>query len=847
MNTHRPRRHASDRDLFELAEGELPLERSKSLWEHLSQCLECRQRFTQWSDAQRMVTELPVTDAPSRVMARVRERLRESVPPRVPVSVRWAPRRWVPAAAAAAALLLAVFGSLHYWQRVHLATDSRARIARFEVDSGAAPQPADRPGPSADWGSVTATGSARTMSREAGLATAPPTLGPVRPPADRHDGDVVAPPIPEGPRPESPGAGLPVVKREFVAHTGPTDGAPAAGRPLGPGETLRTGDTDRAFIELPDGGQMVVGFDTEIEVAKAASLGGDGGFSVELARGDVWAWSPGDGGKISVLTPKGASRIHHGTAIVRLHPAKEFPQARGKAPLEVVAFGGQVEFADTKRRVTTLRPGQVLLADKEPWSLHLEPKAFERVIEVAGGRGKRTDAWQVWPLSGADLLSQLEAPRLPLGAKLELGPEEAPGLQVASVVPGSNAEQAGIQAGDAVVRMGDLRISTVRDLAAGELRLAQQEQGPRITLRREGLELSLELADRITEPSLCQRADEGLEKVALHASDDDIGGAVDTCLRLVSEQPACAAHWYNLGLLREYQGRFGDALAAYKKAEGIEPESPLVLTALARVYARIGNLTRARTKALKADAIQPLGTTRYLLGRIGVLDTNLAEMEQWSNMLLGSHTDEDKAWGELLAGQLAYIRSDHAGARRSFENALSLDPANFRATYYQAVASRELGDIAGAERRLERLVQVWRDSVAALNLMADLASKRGDWERARSWLERTFALQPDSAVLLCNRGLISLKEDDPEQAIRFYEEAIQADPSLIPAHTGLGDAALEAGRSGLAAKHYEEALRLNPSSQRLLDKLVVIYEQRGEPDQVERVRRRYDLCWAVPR
>ena len=42
--------HLSDRDLFELAEGELPPDRSKLLWGHMSRCPECRRRFTEWTD-----------------------------------------------------------------------------------------------------------------------------------------------------------------------------------------------------------------------------------------------------------------------------------------------------------------------------------------------------------------------------------------------------------------------------------------------------------------------------------------------------------------------------------------------------------------------------------------------------------------------------------------------------------------------------------------------------------------------------------------------------------------------------------------------------------------------------
>ncbi len=826
MNSSQTPGHPSERDLFELAEGELPTDRSKPLWGHVARCLECRQRFTEWTDAQRMVAGASVTDVPERVMVRVQQRLEEATRLCPPVWVRWAPAHGAAAVAVAAALLLVVFGLHQSRQKAHDAPRGPERVAR--------------PEPSVDWGAASATGVATASAPEASVRGRPTERHPgppsVRPPQDDRPSGSGSREPPASPQPQ-----IVVAEREFVAGTGPASAAGEAlsvGQPLGPGDVLRTGDTDRALIELPDGGQMVVGFDTEIKVTKAVLLGAETDFSVKLAGGEVWAWSPGDGGKISVLTPKGSGRLHHGQAMVRLYGATGAPLRTRRSRLEVLPYQGVVEFTDEAGALTPLAPGHLLVANRELRTLRLEPKAYSRLISVSGGWGRRQDIWRIRTWSVVDLLSALDAPRLVLGAKLGPVAEGEAGLEVLAVARGSNADRAGITAGDRITQLGDRAIETLGDVAAGEL-LLTSELEPTVTVRRDSAEVPLELPVAPNAPVLSTPADGDIRGLAALAASGDIEQAAGRCLELVDAHPMCAGHWYNLGALREYQRRWADALAAYKKAESLQPGQPLLLTALGRVYGRIGNLTRARTALLAADELGSSGTVGYLLGRVAILGTDLGEAEFWSNDLLASESNDDKAWGELLAGQLAYIRSDHETAAERFGRATRLDPANLLGTLYLAAATDALGHTPPTRELLRPLLRAWPDLLAAVNLMGMTAFWERDWAEAGRWYERGIALEPDSPALLCNRGMVAEAEGRYDEAIDCYQKAIEADVSFVRAYTDLGDVTAETGRLDQAAQHYEKALRLAPGDGDLLDRAVAVYKQLGNDDRAQQLVQRY--------
>jgi tetratricopeptide (TPR) repeat protein len=113
-----------------------------------------------------------------------------------------------------------------------------------------------------------------------------------------------------------------------------------------------------------------------------------------------------------------------------------------------------------------------------------------------------------------------------------------------------------------------------------------------------------------------------------------------------------------------------------------------------------------------------------------------------------------------------------------FEEALKLDPANWRYIY-------------------------------------GLGSARGD----TAMLERAAALAPWETNILEALGAAYIAKGQTSEAVRVFREATERDPEDAAAFSNLGNALLEAGDKPGAEKAFREALRLLPEVPQMRDNL----------------------------
>lgn len=633
--------------------------------------------------------------------------------------------------------------------------------------------------------------------------------------------------------------GRPVIIR------GQTTQVPTVGTRLIPGDEIRTGETDRALIRLPDSGQIVVGFDSSALISAGLQSEKESTTTMELVRGNLWVWSPGDGREICIESRKGIGRVYHGEALVRHHEPLTTANWQRDAVIEVLAFSGQVSFLDPRGRLVEIPLSHAIRAGQRTEIISAEEQPLVRILRLSSTWGTLYEAWQMPPLTAVDLLTQLDVPRVSLGAKLKPTLQPQQGLQVASIEPGSNAEQAGLRAGDNVLCVGQLPIVTATDVAASELLLAGQTERT-ITVGRGDTHLTLSLPRAATPPRLCDSANAHLSAIAVLTARADIGRAEQECMQITKEQPTCGSGWFNLGLLQEYQGRCSEALASYKKARQMSPESAEVHLALGRVYARDANGRRAAVAMARAVSIKSTGLGHYLLGKVLLLDGRLEQAQEQTQLLLTSSSAEDRAWGHSLAGQTAYIvDSDLSQVSLHWAEASVLDPANIEVTYYMAVAKWNMGNTTEAKQLLKALLQAQPDFIGATSLMGVIASGEQNWQEARQWFEKGRALAPESPVFPYNLGKVALATGDPAAAAIYYRQSIRKDPSFTVAYIGLGVALDRAGRWEMAAELYQEALELDPGNTDALDRLVALWNRHDQPERARHLGRRYDLMSAA--
>ena len=127
-----------------------------------------------------------------------------------------------------------------------------------------------------------------------------------------------------------------------------------------------------------------------------------------------------------------------------------------------------------------------------------------------------------------------------------------------------------------------------------------------------------------------------------------------------------------------------------------------------------------------------------------------------------------------------------AEARRSFERALALDPADIWA----------LVGIANA------------DAVAAITFLPDDRAAR--LVTAEAALTKALSLAPENSVAHMCQGIIQIHTNRVLQGVREFERALELDRNLANAHGQIGAAKILLGRAEDTEAHVQEALRLSP-------------------------------------
>lgn len=136
------------------------------------------------------------------------------------------------------------------------------------------------------------------------------------------------------------------------------------------------------------------------------------------------------------------------------------------------------------------------------------------------------------------------------------------------------------------------------------------------------------------------------------------------------------------------------------------------------------------------------------------------------------------AWALNRRGQSRVDEGDKSLADADFEQALDLDPTNWRALHNRAVSYAQDGKFAEALDDFNRVAE----------------------------------LNPLYAKAFANRATLFAQSGDLEVALDDYQRACRLDPKLLVAHVGLGRTYHLLGRREEALDAFNQALELDPES-----------------------------------
>lgn len=245
--------------------------------------------------------------------------------------------------------------------------------------------------------------------------------------------------------------------------------------------------------------------------------------------------------------------------------------------------------------------------------------------------------------------------------------------------------------------------------------------------------------------------------------------------RLPASEPVFAPLVYRQGFAFLKEGKYGDALAAFRGAAALDPLSDRAYFAQSDAYEKLDKLE---------DALE---ATRQAIHR---------------------HATDARHHYQLGELHLALNQKDEA--RLAFERAVSLDGSLLGGRLHLAGLALHAGKTKDAVSYLERAVHPAPDDAEARRFLGLAFWADRQYEKSLEQLRTAIRLNPrdERARMALARVLyVGQRSDDVEQALK---EAIQAIPGLGVAHYSLGRLYYNKGRRDEALKELERASELGP-------------------------------------
>lgn len=244
---------------------------------------------------------------------------------------------------------------------------------------------------------------------------------------------------------------------------------------------------------------------------------------------------------------------------------------------------------------------------------------------------------------------------------------------------------------------------------------------------------------------------------------------------LETERVSRPEPWFELGEAYQNEGKFPEALAAYRQSLARDPAFAPALLGMGATLQK----NRATTGALEA------------LRRA----TEAAP-------------DSGVAWNQL--GQAEIDAGQPDPAKRAFEKALAIDPDTPQPHNGLGIVLAQAGDAAGAEKEFRAALQALPNYGDAHGNLANLLLARGDVRGAAWEYDIAVRLQPNDYLVRYNYGTMLNAMQRYVDAQRQFEEAIRVNPDFAEAHDLLGNLLERAGDLDRATQEYQTAVRLSP-------------------------------------
>jgi tetratricopeptide (TPR) repeat protein len=173
-----------------------------------------------------------------------------------------------------------------------------------------------------------------------------------------------------------------------------------------------------------------------------------------------------------------------------------------------------------------------------------------------------------------------------------------------------------------------------------------------------------------------------------------------------------------------------------------------------------------------------------------------------------------KADSLFLKGNELYADQKFAEASAAYQEAIGLDPGNWRYYLNLGLACKKMGGAEGALAAFKKAVELSPDSFSANKEAGEALAKAGLFAEAKPYYEMAVSVNPGDPEAHYNLGLCLVSTGEPLAALAQFEKSVELKPDFAEAFYEIGTLLIGQNRVPEAVASLEKFLALAPKHEK---------------------------------
>ena len=322
-----------------------------------------------------------------------------------------------------------------------------------------------------------------------------------------------------------------------------------------------------------------------------------------------------------------------------------------------------------------------------------------------------------------------------------------------------------------------------------------------------------------------RQASEAMQRGNLNVAGDGFEAAARAA-------PAFAEAHFSLGLVREEQGRFDEAIASFQKALVLKPRLHGANLFLGIAYFRLNRLDKAFAAIQKESASYSKDAPAWMW--LGVVRLAQGKPEEAAEAL-------DKA-AKLAPDDMDILyhrgRAHLQVSKNSYGRMFKVDSHSWRVHQVLAQANAEADRHTDAVAEYLAAIKLAPSQPGLHEELGSEYRSLGKVQEAEESFLRELEIAPYSVLAKYELGVLAVEQSDGAKGKELIEAALKEKPGLLHSDYNLGRAEMLLGNDAAAARHLERATTAAGSDPEVVEQswyqLGIVYRRLHRMEEAQR-------------